>query len=125
MKIDKTVKKETIYIATWAFLLSVLMQSVFLIIGDWDYKVILGNLLGYIIAVLNFFLMGLTVQKAVLKSEKEAKTAMKVSQTYRNLMVLIFAIVGIVLPCFNTWAVIIPIFFPRIAIAFRSLFDKK
>lgn len=125
MKIDKTVQKETIYIATWTFVLSVLMQSVFLIIGNWDYKVILGNLLGYSIAVLNFFLMGLTVQKAVLKSEKEAKTAMKLSQTYRNLLVLVVVIVGIVLPCFNTWAVIIPVFFPRIAIAFRSLFNKE
>ncbi len=125
MKIDKTVKKETIYIATWTFVLSVLMQSVFLIIGNWDYKVFLGNLLGYTIAVLNFFLMGITVQKAVLKPEKEAKTAMKVSQTYRNLMVLIFVVVGIVLPCFNTWTVIIPVFFPRIAIAFHSLFNKE
>lgn len=125
MKIDNVVKKETKYIIIWVCLLSLLMQSIFLVTGFWDMSVLLGNILGAFVAVLNFFLMGLTIQSAVLKSEKDAKTALKVSSLYRKFMILIIVIIGIIAPIFNTWTVIIPLFFPRIAIAFRPLMDKE
>ncbi|MBR6650029.1 MAG: hypothetical protein IKL36_01325 [Clostridia bacterium] len=124
-KIDATVLKETKYIAAWIFIFSVLMQAVFLVISEWNYTVLLGNILSAVFSVLNFFLMGLTVQKALGKEEKEAKTLVKVSQLYRSLMILVVTVVGVALPCFNTVAVIVPVFFPRIAIAMRPLFDKK
>lgn len=123
-KVDPAILKETKYLAAWVGVLSLLMQAVFLVLRRWDYTVLTGNLLGGLAAVGNFFLMGLAVQKALGKGEKEAKSAMKVSQAYRTLLVLVVLIVGVVLPCFNTWTVIIPIFFPRIGIAFRPLFDK-
>ncbi len=124
-KIDETVLKETKYIAAWIFIFSVLMQAIFLVISEWNYTVLLGNLLSAVFAVLNFFLMGITVQKALDKDEKEAKTLVKVSQLYRSLMILVVTVIGVALPCFNTVAVIVPVFFPRIAIAMRPLFDKK
>jgi hypothetical protein len=123
--IDSTVIKETKYIAAWVLILSLLLQSVFLIIGKWDYTVLLGNLLSGAVSVANFFLMGLTVQKALNKEEKEAKNTLKVSQIYRNLLILAVLVVGVVLPYFSTWTVLIPIIFPRIAIACRPLFDKR
>ncbi|MEE1224810.1 MAG: hypothetical protein UH081_06080 [Clostridia bacterium] len=121
-KIDKTVLKETKYIACWVLFLSMIAEAVFLIIGKWDYTVLLGNLLSGALVILNFFLMGITVQKAVNKEEKEAKTAMKVSQLYRNLMIIVVTVIGVALKCFNTWIVLIVLFFPRIAVAFRPLF---
>ena len=124
-KIDATVKRETLYIAVWELLLSVLMEAVFLIIRKWDLTVLLGNLLGGGIAVLNFFLLGLTVQKAVDKEEKEAKDAMKASQAMRTLMMFVTAALGALLPVFNIFATLIPLLFPRIAIAFRPKFDRK
>jgi hypothetical protein len=42
----------------------------------------------------------------------------------RMLMVVALASVGVGLPCFHALAVVIPLFFPRIAIAFRPLLDK-
>ena len=125
MKIDNTVKKETKYIALWVIILSTLMEAVFLVIGKWDYTVLLGNLLSGGISVLNFFLLGLTVQKALEKEEKDAKTLMKLSQTYRFLMLIAVVGIGVALPYFNIFSVIIPMFFPRIAISLRPLFDKK
>lgn len=121
-KIDKTVLKETKYIACWVLFLSMIAEAVFLIIGKWDYTVLFGNLLSGALVILNFFLMGITVQKAVNKEEKEAKTAMKVSQLYRNLMIIVVTVIGVALKCFNTWIVLIVLFFPRIAVAFRPLF---
>lgn len=124
-KIDPTVLKETKYMAVWILVLSVFMQAVFLMLRMWDYTVLLGNALSGLAGVVNFLLMGITVQKAVLKDEKDAKTAMQVSLLYRSLMLLVVTVLGVVLPVFHMWAVIIPLFFPRVAIAFRPLFDKK
>ena len=105
--------------------LSALLQAVFLIIGKWDLTVLLGNLMGATVSVLNFFLMGLSIQKALQKEEKEAKNTLKLSQTYRTILLLIVAILGGVLDCFNLWAVLIPMLFPRTAIVFRPMFDKN
>ena len=124
-KIDAAVWQETKYIALWVLILSVLMQAVFLIIGEWDYTVLLGNVLSAFAVVLNFFLLGITVQKALEKEERDAKNHMKVSQMYRFLFLTVVVILGAVLPCFSIWTVAIPLLFPRIAIAFRQLFDKK
>lgn len=122
---DAVVMKETKYIGMWVLIFSALLQSVFLVIGKWHYSVLLGNLLSGFFAVLNFFLMGKTVQKALGKDEKEARTMVKVSQTYRNLMILVVTAVGVLVPVFNTVAVIVPVFFPRIAIAIRPFFNKE
>lgn len=123
--VDPAVRRETRYIALWVLLLSVVMQAVFLILHKWDYTVLLGNTLSGAAAVLNFFLMGLAVQSAVLKDEKDAATAMKASQSLRMFMLFAVAAVGVLLPCFHTVTVLVPFFFPRIAVALRPRFDKK
>lgn len=101
------------------------MQAVYLIIGRWDYTVLLGNLMGCIAAVGNFFFMGLTIQNALGKDEKQVRNAVRLSLTLRMLILAVFVGLGVLLDCFNTIAVIIPFAFPRIAIAFRPLYDKK
>lgn len=120
-KIDKTVKKETIYIALWTLILSGIMEAVFIIIS-WDYTVLLGNVLGGTVAVLNFFALGLTVQKAInIEDTKDRKNYMKISQSFRFIFLIIVAVLGAVVPCFNVWATIIPLLFPRIALLFRPI----
>ncbi|MBE6730369.1 MAG: hypothetical protein E7564_01620 [Ruminococcaceae bacterium] len=124
-KIDKVVLKETKYIALWVIIFSLIMEAVFLIINKWDYTVLLGNLLSATVGVLNFFLMGLGVQKAVMQEEKEAKQTMKVSNLMRTFLLFVAAVIGVTVSVFNNWAVIIPLFFPRVAILLRPLFDKR
>ena len=121
-KIDPTVKKETLYIALFTLAASAVMEIVFLIVGYWSYRVILGNLLGFAAGVLNFFLMGYTVQEAVLLDEKGAAKKIKLSQSLRLLMVAAFAIAGCVFKCFNPVAMLVPLFFPRIAVTLRPVF---
>lgn len=121
-KIDKTVLKETAFVGIWVLIFSVLMQAVFLIIQKWDYTVLLGNLLSGVIGVLNFLLLGLTVQKAVSSGdEKYAKALMKSSQAIRLVMLFGVAILGATLSCFNLWTTLIPLLFPRIAIVIRQI----
>lgn len=125
MQIDPAVKKETRYILGFSILLSAVMELVFYLCGHMDYTVPLGNLLGVCIAVLNFFLMGLTIQNSIGLDEKAASEKLKLSQKLRMLMVVALAGVGVGLPCFHSLAVVIPLFFPRIAIAFWPLFNKE
>ena len=124
-KIDATVRKETLFIAAFTLIFSAVMELVFLLIGYWSYKVALGNLLGFTAAVLNFFLMGYTVQQAVLLDEEGAKKKIRLSQSLRMLMLVGFAAAGCIFKCFNPIAVLLPLLFPRIAILFRPLFKQN
>ena len=124
-KIDRTVLTETGYLALSVLILSALMQAVFLAVGAWDGAVLLGNLLGGAAAITNFFLMGLTVQAATAKDEKGAKAAMRSSQSLRTVFLFAAAALGVLLPCFDTIASLLPLFFPRIAISFRPLVGRK
>ncbi|MBR5235960.1 MAG: hypothetical protein IKW06_01085 [Clostridia bacterium] len=125
LKADKTVIKETKYIAVCILILSALMQAVFLILSRWDYRVLLGNLLTGSAMIINFFFMGLAVQKAVMLDEKDARKTMQNSQTLRMLFVTVVVIIGVTVPYFSVISVIIPLFFPRIGIMFRPLWKDK
>ena len=125
VKANPTVLKETAYIATWTGILSLAMQAVFLLTGNWNVSVLLGNLWGAAIMILNFFFMGLSVQKAVEVEEAEAKSIMKTSQTLRTFFIFVTVVIGVVVPWLSTLAVIISLFFPRIAIALRPLMKEK
>lgn len=124
-KVDAVVMKETRFIAVIVLLGSLLMQAVFLIIGKWDYTVLLGNLLGAALAVGNFFLMGLTVQKCMDLQPDEAKKKMKLSQQGRLLMMLVVCVIGAALPWFHTIALLVPQFFPRMGVTIRGLTMKN
>lgn len=132
-KIDPIILRETGFVALISLILSVFMQAVFLIVsywveGAWDYSVILGNLLGYIASVGNFFLMGLTVQKSLTKEPKDASNFMRLSQSLRNVALFVIALIAFLIDfwvgCFNIIALVIPYFFPRIAVIIRQLVVK-
>ena len=125
-KIDPAILRETRYITLCVFVLSVVMQCVFLCIGKWDPTVLYGNLLIGGAVILNFFLMGLFIQKAVAQEPKDAKKTVKLSMFLRNVMMFAFLALAVLLPkVFNIWASLIPVVFPRIAIAVAPLFGKK
>lgn len=120
--VDPTVRRETRYIALFTLILSVFMEGVFFLLRAWSYRVLLGNLLGGGAAVLNFFLMGLTVARSLSMEESDARKRIRASQGLRLLMEGALAAVGVVL--FDPWATVIPLFFPRIAVMIRPKFDR-
>lgn len=124
-KIDQVVRKETKYIAIWVVIFSMAMQAVFLAIGAWNITVLLGNLLSGVAVTLNFLAMGITIQNAVTKEEKDAKQLMKLSGSLRLLLLFVVVVIGAALPCFDIWAVVIPLLFPRVAIAIRPAWDRR
>ena len=125
MKIDNATKTETRFIALGHIVLSVIMEAVFLIIGHYDYTVTTGNILGSGVSVLSFFLMCLSIQKAVMMDEESAQKKMKSSQGSRYLLIVVVMIIGGVLPYFNIYAMLIPLLFTRILVVFRNAMLNK
>lgn len=123
--VDATVRKETGFVLCVTLILSLLMQSIFLLLRQWDYTVLLGNLLGAALAVGNFFLLGLTIQKAVTLPEEEARTKMKLSQQLRQIGLLVGCAVGAALPCFDLISLLVPLLFPRIAATIQGMLSKN
>ena len=125
-KLDPAVKKETGYIAFWVILLSVIMEAVFLILRKWDLSVLIGNLGGAIAAVGSFFLLAVTVSKAVSSGKPEdAAKRVKASASLRMLGMggLCALLIGVFHT--NVYATVIPLLFPRIGLMFRHKNEKK
>lgn len=125
MKIDPTVKKETLFVSMVTLILSMLMQSVFLIIGKWDISVLLGNVLGAGIGIANFFLLGLGVQKAVSSDEKKAKEVIRGSHALRFAFIIVLLAIAIIFSnVFNIITTLASLLFATIAVYLRTVFNK-
>ena len=128
-KLSPAVKKETLRVGVMTAVGTALMIIGFLIghqiVPDkipFDYRVFLGGLGGGIIAVLNFFLMGLTVQKvANTQDEGMARSIMKASYSRRMLLQMAWVVVAIVAPIFQPVAGIIPLLFPSLGIKLLAI----
>ena len=129
----EAVKKETRKIALSEIIGVAVMLLVFLLLHllmpdriPFDYRVVLAGILGGAVAVLNFFLMGMTVQKvANTEDEQAAVRKMRVSYTYRMLMQGLWAALACLLPCFQFAAGLIPLLIPGAAIKLRGFISYK
>ena len=91
-----------------------------------DYTVFLGGIGGGAVAVLNFLLMGLSVQKAASASDEgTARMKLKASYSQRFLMQILWVILAIVAPCFHFVAGIAPLLFPGTGIKIMGIFHNK
>lgn len=132
IEIQPAVKKETKRIAAVTAAGVVLMWIAFLVLHlvtpesvPFDYTVFLGGIAGGAMAVLNFFLMGLTVQKvAATDNEDSARLQMKSSYTQRLMLQILWIILAIVVPCFHFVAGIAPLLFPSFGIKLSALMGK-
>ena len=131
-KLSPAIKKETVRVAAMTAIGVVCMIIVFAILHQFlpekvpfDYRVILGGLAGGFVAVLNFFLMGLTVQKvASTEDEDLARSRMKASYSRRMMLQMGWVIVAIVVPIFQPVAGILPLLFPSTGIKLLAITGK-
>lgn len=153
MKIQEPVKQETKKIAIGVAILSLLMVLVFVAIGRFDLTVLWGTLLGGGFAVLNFFLMALTVQQAAEQmngvtlppeeneeettegeekqkqepypQQKKIRGIVQKSYILRMVLMAVVAVAAVKLPVFNAVPAIIAFFFPRIVITALPMIQKN
>ena len=123
MKIDGTVKKETAYVAAAEAILIAIMLAVYIIISKFTLNVLFAALTSGAVAVLNFFVMGLTVQKAVtVDDDSDRRRLIRASQLVRLLVMGVVVIVCAVFPKFDIFALFIPLFFPRLFAQARGIY---
>lgn len=131
--IQEATKKETLRIAAGTGIGVGLMVIAFGILHavipeqvPFDYRVVAGGIVGGAVAVLNFFLMGLTVQTvAGEKDDKQAYQRMKASYSQRMLLQVLWIILALTVPVFNGVAGIIPLLFPGFVIKIYYIFLQK
>ena len=133
MKLQDAVKKETTLMATGCAVCCAVTHIAFGVLHiflpenvPFDYRVILGAVLGSAVAVGNFFWMAVSVQKVSgCEDDDRAKALWRTSFRYRTLIQLAWGLLAILLPFINTVAGIVPLFFPSIVIKVRGLFPQK
>ncbi|MCR5330975.1 MAG: hypothetical protein K6E62_07285 [Lachnospiraceae bacterium] len=127
--VQPAVKRETRNVAIITLAGVILMCAVFFVLHlffsdsvPFNYTVILAGVCAGIVAVLNFFLMGLAVQKiAAVTDQDEARKLMQKSYYRRFGLQVLWIIAAIAAPCFNIVAGLIPLMFPGLGIRMRGI----
>ncbi len=131
MKLQKAVKDETVFVALGSVILSAVMVIVFFVLHrvfpdrvPMDLPVVIGAVGGCAVAVGNFFLMALTVQKvAGIENYDQAYRSMQVSYRYRTFLQLIWCILTMVLKFINPVAGMLPLLWPSLLIKGRGILN--
>ena len=133
MKVQSTVKKETVQIAVQCGIACLVLLICFFFLHiakpekvSFDYRVILSAVLGTLVAVMNFYLMGLTVQEIVnTENQEDAYQKMRASYRNRTMLQLIWIVIALIAPIFNAVAGIIPLLFPGAFLRIRGVLSWK
>ena len=123
---DPVVKKETAYIAAGTAAISALVQIVWAVFFEYDISVFLGALWGGVFAVWNFFMLGVTVNKASHDGDQTlAKRRIHASYSLRLALTALMVVVAVILPRINWIMAVMSLFFPRLTILVEPLFRKE
>lgn len=124
---QETVLRETKRIAVGVFSMLAIMLVVYAALGRFSLAVVLGGLIGALYAVLNFLLLGMTVQKVSEMregNEELARMQMKSSYNMRMVIMILLIVVAFALPFVDGLACMIPMLFPRLTILVLQLTGK-
>lgn len=90
-----------------------------------NYSLLLGGVWGNIAAVGNSCLMSITAENALRRGAKSAQRYMNTLYCVRYLgLFLVMTAVG-VLPCIDLVTAVVPLFFPRVIITIRTLWETR
>lgn len=124
MKLTGEVKKQVKNIALYNLALTAILNVVFFALQNWDYTVLLGSLFGYIVSVVNFLFLGISIQKAMDKEQKQAQTYMQSTYMGRMAFTAVMVVIAMNLPFFNWLSAAIPLVFTRISIMAMNFIKK-
>lgn len=127
--IDKTVWKETAYVTLGTVLLSAVMVVIYSAISPFEMKILYGAVLGSVAAILNFFFMAFTLQRAVeinINGDEDAveNVKLKIKSAYTIRMIVYFLVLACALATdfFNPWTLLVPALFPSMIAKVRMFF---
>ena len=120
---NQVVKKEAGYIAAGTVVLSTVVQIVWAMFFNYDTSVFLGGHWGGAVAIVNFILMGIAVQKMANETDQmSAKRRMQASYQFRMMLIIFTTVLAVIIPGVNWIMAAISLFFPRLTILVMPLF---
>ena len=130
MKFHSASKKEILRIAggcgiCLGVMLAVFWALSFANIVSFDERIILGGVLGTLVAVGNFSFLCLTIQKAAgIEDKKQMKARFQLSYHIRLVAQAAWILVAFLLPCYHVVAAALPLMFPAIVICYFQMTGK-
>ena len=130
MKLQSASRQEIKRIAIGTAVGGVLLVTAMLVlsmagIGTFDYRVITGVIGGCVVAVVNFTLMCITIQRAVnISDQKSMKAFSQGSYNGRLLLQAGWIVAAYMMPWFNVFAAAIPLLFPNLMIFYLQARGK-
>ena len=125
----KIVLKETAFLATGELICVALMCGVYALIGKWDVAVLLGGLVGLLVATGNFFSLAVVATLASDKAEAgDVETGQKLMKGSYPIRLLVMAVVLFLCAksgYFDVIALVIPLVFVRPILTVKEFFRKK
>lgn len=129
MESRKFVYRETGVVALGQLICLLLMLGVFALLGYFDKTVLLGGLLGAVLATGNFFFMAVSAtlasDKAVNQDVKGGTALMKASYFLRLAVIFVLLFAGVKSGLCNALASVIPLALTRIIITVGEFFRKS
>ena len=121
--------KETLTIAVGEAICVAVMLGVFALLGKFDRSVVLGGILGGLIAVGNFFFMAVGTALAADKAEnqdvKGGQAVISSSYTIRMIVMAVLLFAAVKSGFCNVFASVIPLVFVRPVLTLGEFFRKS
>ena len=130
MRLQSASQREVRRIACGTAVGGVLLVAVMFVlsrmgIGTFDYRVFTGAVGGCIVAVLNFTLMCITIQRAVnISEQKSMKAFIQGSYNGRLLLQAGWIVAAYLMPWVNVFSAAIPLLFPNLMIFYLQARGK-
>lgn len=114
---QKTIVRETRRIAIGVAALIAVMMIVYALMGRFTFGVALGALMGGAYGVFNFFMLGMTIQRAGKETDEAvARARVRSSYSLRMLGAVAVAVIAFALPFAEGLPCVIALLFPRLTI---------
>ena len=129
MESRKLVFSQTLMVLAGEILLSAIMVGIFALAGHFDRSVLLGAVVGALLATANFFLMALGADFAADKAEKQnvkgGQALIQLSYIGRLIGLFLVLVLCALTKIFNLFALVIPLVFTRPILTVSEFLKKK
>lgn len=125
----KELLRQTLTVALGVALCAAAMVGVFALLGYFDMNVVWGAAVGSLIAIGNFFVMGMTTtlaaEKAANQDVKGGQALIQMSYIGRMALLLVILVLCGKSGLFNLIALVLPLVFVRPVLTASEFFQKK
>ncbi len=125
MKLDPTVKKETLYLIIGEGILTAVMLVVIFLLDKFSILVLIGASVGAALAIGNFFAMCLMIQRAVEAEESDRTKMVRASHSTRLMVMALVLAICLAVFKLDVLATLIPLLFPTVIQYIRGFTIKN